>query len=154
MCGTNAIDDQPLPLYGDGRQVRDRLHALDHARAVDVVLHRGSLGEAYNVSADMEHTNIEVAKSILRLLGKPESLIEPVQDRPGHDVRYALDSSKLGALGWEPSIVFEEGLENTVRWYSENEAWWRPLKSGEYLDYYRRQYTNRDQTLADEVVGQ
>ncbi len=151
---TNAIDEQPLPLYGDGRQVRDRLHALDHARAVDVVLHHGTLGEAYNVSADMEHTNIEVARSILRLLGKPETLIEPVQDRPGHDVRYALNSSKLGVLGWEPSVVFEEGLESTVRWYVENEAWWRPLKSGEYLEYYQRQYTNRDQTLADEVLGQ
>ncbi len=150
---TNAIDDQPLPLYGDGRQVRDRLHALDHARAVDVVLHRGQIGEAYNVAADMEHTNIDVARRILQLLGKPESLIQPVQDRPAHDVRYALDAGKLRALGWEPQITFEQGLEATVRWYVENEWWWRPLKSGEYLEYYRRQYTERDRTLADEVLG-
>jgi dTDP-glucose 4,6-dehydratase len=150
---TNAIDDQPLPLYGDGKQVRDRLHALDHARAVDVVLHRGQLGEAYNVAADMEFNNLDVARRILQLLGKPESLIQPVQDRPAHDVRYALDADKLGALGWEPQITFEQGLEETVRWYVENEWWWRPLKSGEYLDYYRRQYTERDRTLADEVLG-
>lgn len=150
---TNAIDDQPLPLYGDGRQVRDRLHALDHARAVDVVLHRGQIGEAYNVAADMEHTNIDVARRILQLLGKPESLIQPVQDRPAHDVRYALDAAKLRALGWQPQISFEQGLHATVRWYVENEWWWRPLKSGEYLEYYRRQYTERDRTLADEVLG-
>jgi dTDP-glucose 4,6-dehydratase len=148
---TNAIDDQPLPLYGDGTQVRDRLHAIDHARAVDVVLHRGTIGEAYNVAADMEHTNIDVARRILAQLGKPESLIQPVLDRPAHDVRYALDTEKLGALGWEPTVTFEEGLESTVRWYVENEAWWRPLKSGEYLEYYKRQYTNRAQTLAEEV---
>lgn len=149
---TNVIDDQPIPLYGDGSQVRDRLHALDHARAVDVVLHHGTLGEAYNVAADMEYTNIDVARRILKLLNKPESLIQPVTDRPAHDVRYALEAGKLGALGWEPSVDFETGLEETVRWYVENEAWWRPLKSGEYLDYYKRQYTNREQTLADEVL--
>jgi dTDP-glucose 4,6-dehydratase len=149
---TNAIDDQPLPLYGDGRQVRDRLHALDHARAVDVVLHRGRIGDAYNVAADMEFNNIDVARRILQILGKPESLIQPVQDRPAHDVRYALDADKLGALGWEPQITFEQGLEETVRWYVDNESWWRPLKSGEYLDYYRRQYTERARTLADEVL--
>ncbi len=149
---TNAIDNQPLPLYGDGTQIRDRLHALDHARAVDVVLHRGQLGEAYNVAADMEQTNIDVARRILKLLNKPESLIQPVLDRPAHDVRYALDADKLGALGWEPQVTFEEGLEQTVQWYVANEAWWRPLKSGEYLDYYRRQYTDRAQTLAEEVL--
>lgn len=149
---TNAIDDQPLPLYGDGSQVRDRLHALDHARAVDVVLHRGRLGEAYNVAADMEHTNIDVARRILRLLGKPETLIQPVADRPAHDVRYALDAGKLRALGWQPQIDFEQGLADTVRWYVENEWWWRPLKSGEYLEYYRRQYLERERTLAQEVL--
>jgi dTDP-glucose 4,6-dehydratase len=148
---TNVIDDQPIPLYGDGKQVRDRLHARDHARAVDVVLHKGQLGEAYNVAADMEYTNIDVARRILRLLGKPESLIQPVLDRPGHDVRYALDTEKLGALGWEPAIDFEQGLEETVRWYVENEWWWRPLKSGEYQEYYRKQYIDRAQTLSDMV---
>jgi dTDP-glucose 4,6-dehydratase len=149
---TNALDDQPIPLYGDGSQVRDRLHAADHARAVDVVLHRGQLGEAYNVAADMEHTNIDVARRIVALLGKPESLIQPVLDRPAHDVRYALDTEKLGALGWEPQMTFEQGLEETVRWYAENEAWWRPLKSGEYLEYYRRQYEERAQTLDAEIL--
>jgi dTDP-glucose 4,6-dehydratase len=142
---TNAIDDQPLPLYGDGRQVRDRLYVLDHARAVDVVLQRGQLGEAYNVAADMEHTNIDVARHILRLLGKSEELIQPVRDRAAHDVRYALDTEKLGALGWEPEVTFEQGLEETVRWYVEHEDWWRPLKSGEYLEYYRKQYVDREQ---------
>lgn len=149
---TNAIDDQPLPLYGDGKQVRDRLHALDHARAVDVVLHHGTLGEAYNVAADMEQPNIEVATRILKLLNKPQSLIQIVLDRPAHDVRYALDADKLGALGWEPQVTFEQGLEETVQWYVKNEAWWRPLKSGAYLEYYQRQYTNRAQTLDEEVL--
>lgn len=140
---TNAIDDLPLPLYGDGSQVRDRLHARDHASAVDVVLHRGTLGEAYNVAADMEHTNIDVLRRILKLLGKPESLIAPVKDRAAHDVRYALDAEKLGALGWEPQVTFDEGLEETVRWYVENQAWWRSIKSGDYEDYYRKQYVER-----------
>jgi dTDP-glucose 4,6-dehydratase len=151
---TNAIDDQPLPMYGDGKQVRDRLHAYDHARAVDVVLHHGKLGEAYNVAADMERTNIEVAERMLELLGKPRSLIEPILDRPAHDVRYALDCSKLRELGWEPQVQFEQGFEETVRWYQENEWWWRPLKSGEYLDYYRRQYTDRAKTLGETVREQ
>lgn len=140
---TNAIDDRPMPIYGDGSMVRDRLHALDHARAVDVVLHHGQLGEAYNVAADMEYPNIEVAKRILTLLGKPESLIQFVLDRPAHDVRYALDTEKLGALGWEPEITFEEGLANTVRWYVEHEDWWRPIKSGDFREYYRQQYVDR-----------
>ncbi len=144
---TNAIDDEPIPLYGDGSQVRDRLHVRDHARAVDVVLHHGHVGEAYNVAADMEHTNIDVARRILAQLDKPASLIQPVLDRPAHDVRYALDADKLGALGWEPQISFAQGLEETVQWYLNNQAWWRPLKSGEYLDYYRRQYQERARTL-------
>ena len=140
---TNAIDDQPIPLYGDGRQVRDRLHVLDHARAVDHVLHHAALGEAYNVAADCERTNIEIAERILALLGKPISLIQPLLDRPAHDVRYALDCSKLCALGWEPEEEFDRGFEATVRWYQENEWWWRPLKSGEYREYYRKQYIDR-----------
>src|SRR5919205_3789295 len=110
---TNAIDDQPLPLYGDGKQVRDRLHVIDHARAIDVVLHRGQLGEVYNIAADCEKTNLEVARMILRALGKPESLIQPVKDRAAHDVRYALDTDKLGQLGWEPQVSFDEGFEQT-----------------------------------------
>jgi dTDP-glucose 4,6-dehydratase len=140
---TNAIDDQPLPLYGDGKQVRDRLYVTDHARAVDVVLHHGTLGEAYNVAADCEKTNIEVARMIVKALGKPESLIQPVKDRAAHDVRYALDTTKLGQLGWEPEVSFEEGFAQTVSWYAERQDWWRPIKSGEYLDYYRKQYVER-----------
>jgi dTDP-glucose 4,6-dehydratase len=148
---TNAIDDLPLPLYGDGRQVRDRLYVMDHARAVDVVLHHGQLGDAYNVSADMERSNIEVTELMLEILEKPRSLIQPILDRPAHDVRYALDSSKIRALGWMPEVDFDTGFTRTVRWYQENEDWWRPLKSGEYLEYYRRQYTDRAQTLHEEI---
>jgi dTDP-glucose 4,6-dehydratase len=140
---TNAIDDQPLPLYGDGKQVRDRLYVTDHARAVDIVLHHGALGEAYNVAADCEKTNIDVARMIVRALGKPESLIQPVKDRAAHDVRYALDTNKLGQLGWEPEVSFEEGFAQTVNWYVERQDWWRPIKSGEYLDYYHKQYVER-----------
>ncbi len=140
---TNAIDDQPIPLYGDGSMIRDRLFVQDHARAIDVVLHHGTLGEAYNVAADMERTNIDVVWKILQLLNKPETLIQRVLDRAAHDVRYALDTEKLGALGWEPQVFFEQGLEETVKWYVDNEAWWRSLKSGAYLDYYQKQYVER-----------
>jgi len=140
---TNAIDDLPLPLYGDGMQVRDRLYVTDHARAVDMVLQHGKLGEAYNIAADCEKTNIEVARMIVRALGKPESLIQPVKDRAAHDVRYALDTTKLGQLGWEPDVSFIEGFERTIAWYVEHEDWWRPIKTGEYLDYYRKQYVER-----------
>ena len=140
---TNAIDDQPLPLYGDGLQVRDRLYVADHARAIDMVLHGGTIGQAYNIAADCEKTNVEVARMIVRALGKPESLIQPVKDRAAHDVRYALDTSKLGQLGWEPEVSFEEGFAQTMGWYVERQDWWRPIKSGEYLEYYRKQYVER-----------
>jgi dTDP-glucose 4,6-dehydratase len=140
---TNAIDDIPLPLYGNGLQVRDRLHVLDHARAVDVVLHDGTLGEAYNIAADCEKTNIEVARLVVQALGKPESLIQSVKDRAAHDVRYALDTTRLQQLGWKPEMTFEEGFARTVQWYVEHESWWRPIKSGEYWEYYRRQYEER-----------
>ena len=140
---TNAIDDRPLPLYGDGKQVRDRLYVTDHARAVDFVLQHGALGEAYNVAADCEKTNIDVARMIVRALGKPESLIQPVKDRAAHDVRYALDTTKLGQLGWEPEVSFEEGFAQTLSWYVERQDWWRPIKSGEYLEYYQKQYVER-----------
>jgi dTDP-glucose 4,6-dehydratase len=140
---TNAIDDIPLPLYGDGMQVRDRLFVTDHARAIDLVLQQGKLGEAYNVAADCEKTNIDVARQIVQALNKPESLIQSVKDRPAHDVRYALDTAKLRALGWQPAVSFAEGFAQTVQWYVAHEAWWRPIKSGEYLEYYRRQYEER-----------
>jgi dTDP-glucose 4,6-dehydratase len=127
-------------------QVRDRLYVSDHSSGVDVVLHRGVLGEAYNIAADCEKTNIDVARQIVGALGKPESLIQPVKDRAAHDVRYALDTAKLRALGWAPQVGFEEGFAQTVQWYQENEAWWRPIKSGDYLEYYRRQYEEREHT--------
>lgn len=141
---TNAIDDLPLPLYGDGQQVRDRLFVTDHARAIDVVLHKGMLGEAYNVAADCEQTNIAVARRIVEALGKPEDLIQFVKDRAAHDIRYALDTTKLHTLGWQPGISFEDGFAQTVRWYLDNEEWWRPIKSGDYWDYYRQQYQERE----------
>jgi dTDP-glucose 4,6-dehydratase len=140
---TNALDDQPLPLYGDGRQVRDWLYVLDHCAALDLVLHKGTDGEVYNVGGGHELENIVLTRRILELLGKPESLIRPVADRPGHDRRYGVDTAKLRALGWRPGHAFEDALAETVAWYRANEPWWRPLKSGEFLAYYRRQYGSR-----------
>ena len=142
---TNAIDDLPLPLYGDGLQVRDYQYVLDHCEAIDIVLHKGEIGGIYNVGTGTEMRNIDMARLILKLLGKPESLIQLVRDRPGHDRRYALDVGKIRALGWEPAHTCEEAIEKTVRWYVENEWWWRPIKSGEhYREYYRRQYEGRE----------
>lgn len=142
---TNAIDDIPLPLYGDGHQMRDYQYVLDHCEGIDVVLHRGRPGEVYNVGTGSEMRNIDMAHLVLDLLGKPHSLIQPVTDRPGHDRRYALDVSKLGALGWKSRHTCAEAIEETTRWYVENEWWWRPIKSGQhYQDYYRRQYAGRE----------
>lgn len=142
---TNGMDDQPLPLYGDGLQVRDYQYVLDHCEAIDIVLHRGDIGEVYNIGTGTEMHNIDMTRLILELLGKPESLIQPVRDRPGHDRRYALDVTKICSLGWEPAHSCEEAIEKTVRWYVENEWWWRPIKSGEhYQEYYRRQYEGRE----------
>ena len=140
---TNAIDDQPLPIYGDGMQMRDYQYVDDHCEGIDLVLHNGALGEVYNVGTGVETHNIDMARKILGLLGKPESLLEYVPDRAGHDRRYALDTSKLQALGWRSRHTFDQALERTVRWFVENEAWWRPIKSGEYLEYYRKQYVER-----------
>lgn len=141
---TNALDDVPLPLYGDGRQQRDYQFVLDHCEGIDLVLHRGKIGETYNVGTEREIYNIDMARLILKLLDKPESLIRHVQDRPGHDRRYSLDVSKLRGLGWEPANSFEEALEKTVQWYVANEWWWRKLKSGEYREYYNKQYSARE----------
>ncbi len=140
---TNAIDDQPLPLYGDGMNVRDWLYVLDHCEAIDLVLHKGKPGEIYNVGAGNELTNLELTRRILKLLGKPESLIRFVEDRPGHDRRYSLDCTKIKALGWQPRYKFDEALEETVRWYVENQWWWRKIKSGQYMEFYRKQYEKR-----------
>src|SRR5712691_7865599 len=136
LFATNALDGQPLPLYGDGRQVRDWLHVEDHCAAIEVVLRSGAPGEVYNAGADDERENREVADRILELTGADPSLLRSVEDRPGHDRRYALDSSKLRALGWRPEHRFEEGLAETVAWYRDNRAWWEPLKSGEYRAFY------------------
>ncbi len=142
---TNAIDDLPLPLYGDGLQMRDYQYVLDHCEGIDVVLHRGEIGEIYNLGTGTETRNIDMAHLILKLLGKPESLLQPITDRPGHDRRYALDCRKIQAIGWHSSHPFEEALEKTVRWYVDNQWWWRKIKSGAYYEeYYTRQYAGRE----------
>ncbi len=140
---TNALDGQELPVYGDGKQIRDWLYVLDHCSAIDLVLHEGKIGEAYNVGGGNEHENLDIVYQVLDLLGKSKSLVRFVKDRPGHDRRYSLDCAKLRNLGWAPSRDFEEELAETVRWYVANEAWWRPLKSGEYWDYYKSNYAGR-----------
>ena len=139
---THALDDVPLPLYGDGLNVRDWLHVDDHCRAVDLLLERGRAGETYNVGGGNELPNVELTRRILSLLGKPETLIRRVSDRPGHDRRYSLDCSRLGALGWAPQVPFAEGLERTVEWYRGNEGWWRPIKEGSpaFREHYQRHY--------------
>ena len=142
---TNAVDDLPLPLYGDGLQMRDDHFVLDHCEAIDLVLHKGEIGGIYNAGTGAEMRNIDMVRLILSLMNKPESLIQPVRDRPGHDRRYALDVSKICALGWEPAHTCEEAIAKAVRWYVGNEWWWRPIKNGEhYQEYYRRQYEGRD----------
>ena len=140
---TNAVDDQPLPMYGDGRQMRDYQYVLDHCQGIDVVLHRGELGEVYNLGTGVETENIVMAHAILDLLGKPHSLIRHVTDRPGHDRRYSLNVDKVCALGWKSGHNFQQAIEKTVRWYVDNEWWWRKIKSGEYMEYYKRWYGDR-----------
>jgi len=140
---TNAIDDQPLPLYGDGRYRRDWLSVFDHCGAIEHVLHHGKPGSIYNIGGGNERENIEVAEMILKHLGKPMSLLRFVQDRPGHDRRYAVDCTRLRALGWSPRVPFEEGLKATVDWYQSNQTWWRKIKSGEFRTYYERMYRQR-----------
>jgi len=142
---TNAIDWQRVPLYGDGLNVRDWLHVRDHCRALDVVIARGIDGEVYNVGGGNEISNIELTRRILDLLGRPESLIQPVADRPGHDRRYCLDTTKLRGLGWRPQADFADGVRETVEWYQDHEWWWRPIKQSEpaFKNYYERQYGGR-----------
>jgi dTDP-glucose 4,6-dehydratase len=140
---TNALEDQPLPLYGDGRQIRDWIHAEDHARAVLHVLEHGNPGEVYNVSANGEQTNQFMAEWVLDILGKPRQLICHVEDRPGHDRRYALKASKIRDLGWQPSISLAQGLSSTIDWYRCERSWWQRIKSGEYRKYYSEMYGQR-----------
>jgi dTDP-glucose 4,6-dehydratase len=140
---TNALDGEPLPLYGDGRQVRDWLHVEEHCAGIELVLREGAPGEIYNVGGGDEHENIDVATRIVELTGADRSLLRSVPDRPGHDRRYSLDTAKLRGLGWSPQRRFEDGLRETVAWYRDNRSWWEPIKSGAYREYYERQYADR-----------
>jgi dTDP-glucose 4,6-dehydratase len=141
---TNLLENKKVPLYGDGKQIRDWLYVEDHCEAIDLIIHQGKIGETYCVGGNCEKTNLEITQKILELLGKGEEMIEYVSDRPGHDRRYAIDFSKIKVeLGWEPRTSFKEGMKKTVEWYKANEDWWRKIKSGEYLEYYQRQYGER-----------
>ncbi|MGH2476524.1 MAG: dTDP-glucose 4,6-dehydratase [Candidatus Limnocylindrales bacterium] len=140
---TNAIDDQPLPLYGDGLQRRDWLYVSDHAAGIDFVLRHGATGETYNVAGGVEMANRDTVRLLLEHLGKPWSLVRHVEDRPGHDRRYAMDGAKLAALGWRPQTSFEDGLARTIDWFVANEPWWRATRSGDWDAYYERQYGSR-----------
>ena len=137
---TNAIEDKPLPIYGEGKAIRHYVFVDDHAAAIDLALRAGTPGEAYNIGNDEEVNTVELARCILDLLGKPEALMRFVPDRPGHDYRYNLDYGKMLRLGWKPQHSFEQTIAATVEWYRTNEAWWRKIKSGDYQEYYKRQY--------------
>ena len=142
---TNAIDNQPLPLYGDGLNVRDWLYVGDHCEAVDFVLHHGQPGEIYNIGGGNERTNIDITKIILQTLAKSDTLIKRVPDRPGHDRRYAVDTSKLQALGWKPKVVFEDAVIDTIQWYVKNESWWRQIKEKQkaFQEFLKKNYEDR-----------
>ncbi len=140
---TNALQDLPLPVYGDGQQRRDYQYVIDHCSGVDLVLHEGVLGETYNIGTGMELTNLEMVEILLDELGKPRSLIQHVEDRQGHDRRYCMNVDKVMALGWEPDYTHDQAIRATVRWYVENRWWWEPIRSGEFKEYYQRLYGNR-----------
>lgn len=140
----NAMNNKPLPIYGDGLNVRDWLHVEDHCQAIDLVLHKGKIGDVYNVGGNNERTNIDIVKTILKHLNKPESLIRFVTDRPGHDRRYAIDATKLREeLGWQPKYTFETGIKETIEWYQNNQEWWQNIVSGDYQQYFEKQYNSR-----------
>ncbi len=141
---TNLMEGKKVPVYGDGMQVRDWIHVRDHCRAILLVLEKGRVGDVYNIGGGNERANMEITRQILRQLGKDESYIEHVKDRPGHDRRYAIDAGKISReLGWRPEVDFEAGLAETIDWYRKNESWWRAIKSGDYLHYYQQQYGRR-----------
>jgi dTDP-glucose 4,6-dehydratase len=140
---TNALNDEALPVYGDGRQMRDYQYVVDHCEGVDLVLHEGAPGEAYNIGTGREMTNLEMVEILLDELGKPRSLIQHVEDRQGHDRRYCMNVDKVMALGWEPAHTHEEAIRKTVRWYVENRSWWEPIRAGEFKEYYQQLYGNR-----------
>ena len=138
---SRALNDEQLPVYGNGENVRDWLHVYDHCAAIDLILHKGKVGEVYNVGGHNERTNLEVVKTILKALNKPESLITYVKDRPGHDLRYAIDPQKLeNELGWKPTYNFDTGIQQTIEWYLNNKQWWENIISGEYQNYFEKQY--------------
>ena len=140
----NALEGKTLPVYGEGLNVRDWLYVEDHCKAIDLILHKGRIGEVYNVGGHNEKANIEVVKTLLRILGKDESLIRYVKDRPGHDMRYAIDPTKIQTeLGWEPETNFNDGLRKTVNWYLANTSWWQNIVSGDYMNYYEKMYKDR-----------
>jgi dTDP-glucose 4,6-dehydratase len=137
----NALNDKPLPVYGKGENVRDWLYVKDHCEAIDLILHNGKDGEVYNIGGHNERTNLDVVKTILRELNKPESLINYVTDRPGHDMRYAIDPTKINReLGWLPATKFDEGIKQTIKWYLDNRDWWENILAGEYQNYYEKMY--------------
>ena len=140
----NALNDKPLPVYGEGKNVRDWLYVEDHCKAIDLIIHKGRVGEVYNVGGHNEKQNIEIVKMICAYLGKPESLITYVTDRKGHDLRYAIDPTKINEeLGWLPETRFEDGIKKTIDWYLNNREWWESIISGEYKSYYEKMYGNR-----------
>lgn len=140
----NALEGKELPVYGEGKNVRDWLYVKDHCKAIDLILENGRLGEVYNIGGHNERTNLEVVKTVLKILGKSESLIKFVKDRPGHDMRYAIDPTKIkNELGWYPETTFEDGIEKTVKWYLENRSWWENIMNGDYVKYYEKMYKNR-----------
>tara|TARA_Y100000034_G_C6883895_1_gene405526 strand:- start:944 stop:1942 length:999 start_codon:yes stop_codon:yes gene_type:complete len=140
---TNLIEGNKVPVYGDGMNVRDWIYVLDNCEGIDFVINNGKIGDVYNIGGDNEKTNIEITKLLLNLLGKDENSIEHVKDRLGHDKRYSLDSSKVSSLGWKPQFDFGNALKETVDWYKNNEEWWKKIKSGEFLEYYKKQYGNK-----------
>lgn len=140
----NALNDKPLPVYGKGENVRDWLYVEDHCRAIDLIIRKGKVGEVYNIGGHNERTNLEVVKTVIRELGKSEDLIQYVTDRPGHDMRYAIDPTKIhNELGWLPETKFDDGIKKTIQWYLDNKTWWENIISGEYQNYYEKQYGNR-----------
>ena len=140
----NALNNKTLPVYGEGLNVRDWLYVKDHCKAIDMIVEKGRIGEVYNIGGHNERTNIDVVKTVIKILGKDEGLIKYVKDRPGHDLRYAIDPTKIkNELGWEPETTFEEGIQLTVKWYLENRSWWRNIINGEYMAYYDKMYGGR-----------
>jgi len=145
---TNALDNKPLPIYGDGKQQRDWLHVEDNCRGILAVLERGKIGEVYNIGGSHVEENLAMAQRLLRLTGKPDGLLRYVTDRPGHDRRYALDSRKVETeLGWKPAISLEDGVRQTIQWYKDNSKWISDVRAGEYLSYYEKYYEDRDNSL-------